>query len=237
MTNFVTVTNIKVCLLRSPKSKLTNLVNSFASVPDRGSLDDEMREDADLSLQGRDDEAPDDADDMVASDHESESEFPSPADDQLAAPNDPASSPEPVLKEIQIARAFINGLKFATLDNGFLDEKAVHRLRNPSCRRLTLDDSDEALSIKLYLALGNSSQDTYNKVRDAIISTHLESKILSFDQVKRRGSGTQWRYTNHCCDVSEFMHSLHRPLRSGGVRVLNVMNLVTMRRERTGRPS
>ncbi len=144
----------------------------------------ETREDSQPSWRSRDIDVPDDADAASQDGSGPESRPSSPVHDQPA--NVPVGSSAPVLRDMQVAQAFIDGLKTATLDNGFLNEKAVDRLRNPTCQRLTLDDSDEALSIKLYLALGNASQDTYNKVRDAIISTHLESKILSFDQVKRR---------------------------------------------------
>ncbi len=113
--------------------------------PDRGSLADDENT-ARVNLNGSREDA----------------NSPSLAPNEPNNPNAPLAR-EPVLDDIRIAHAFINSLKSATLDNGFLDQKSIHRLRNPKRGELVLDDIDERLSIKLYLALGNASQDANNK--------------------------------------------------------------------------
>jgi hypothetical protein len=61
----------------------------------------------------------------------------------------------------------------------------LKRLRHPPQEKVDLDDPDLWLALNLFLATGNSSQETYNSVRKAIQRRYLE-EVLSYDQIKRR---------------------------------------------------
>ncbi|KAF8978516.1 hypothetical protein BDQ17DRAFT_1394725 [Cyathus striatus] len=74
---------------------------------------------------------------------------------------------------------FIKALENASLDNPCeqLDTDMLNTIRNPP---------QEQLSIKnLFLAMGNASEDTYNRVRNAVKRRHPDDDILSFYQVKK----------------------------------------------------
>jgi hypothetical protein len=105
----------------------------------------------------------------------------------LSDNDDPESTPA-YLDEIKISLAFIDGLKKASLDNEDLDDNVRTRLRNPPQETLDVDDPDLRLSLDIFLAVSNASQDTYTNVRNAILRRHPETRILSFDQVKRKVS-------------------------------------------------
>ncbi|OBZ66066.1 hypothetical protein A0H81_13935 [Grifola frondosa] len=109
---------------------------------------------------------------------------PAPLEDQLdadAAPTEPASH----IEDIRIAQEFIELLKHATLDESGLHADALARLRNPPQQPLQIDDPDILLSLEIYLAISNASQETYDHVRSAILRRHPETKILSYYQVKK----------------------------------------------------
>ena len=57
---------------------------------------------------------------------------------------------------------------------------------NPPREQLKIDDPDLRLSLDIFFATTNASQDTYNDVRNAIVRRYPDSGILSYDQVKRR---------------------------------------------------
>jgi hypothetical protein len=94
---------------------------------------------------------------------------------------------EPKIHELKIAQQFIESLKNATLDNSTLDDWVCERLRNPPTS--TVDDMLDPilrLSIDIYLAVGNASQETYNSVRNALMRYNPAEPLLSYDIVKRR---------------------------------------------------
>ncbi len=91
-----------------------------------------------------------------------------------------------VLDDIKLAHSFIDSIKAATLDNGGLDEANIERLRNPKPWTPSYASKEEQLSIELYVALGKSSQDTYNKVRDAVMRCFPDLELLSLFQVRKR---------------------------------------------------
>jgi len=62
----------------------------------------------------------------------------------------------------------------------------VHRLRNPPEYPLIINDPDLRLSIDVYLATTNASQETYNSVRQSVYRRYPDSTIISFDRVKRQ---------------------------------------------------
>lgn len=100
------------------------------------------------------------------------------------------SGPEPEIEihvdDLKIAREFINGLRVASLDDENLPDEVLARLRHPIQEPLDISDPDIRFSIKLFLSVGNASQETYTSVREAILERYPDSLVLSFDQVKRK---------------------------------------------------
>lgn len=90
------------------------------------------------------------------------------------------------LSELKESWRFIEALRGATLVDSDLDDESINRLKNPIEEQLAINDRDIRLSIDLYLALDDASQDTYGTVRTAILHRYPDSAILSFDQVRRR---------------------------------------------------
>jgi hypothetical protein len=97
---------------------------------------------------------------------------------------------EPKIHELRIAQQFIKYLENATLDNSKLDGWVRERLCNPLTG--TVDDMLDPilrLSLDIYLAVGNASQETYNSVCNALMRYNPAEPILSYDIVKRRITG------------------------------------------------
>ncbi len=80
-----------------------------------------------------------------------------------------SGAPSVVLNDIKLAHAFIDGIKAATLNNGRLDKDSIEHLQNPKPWTPSFASKEEQLSVELFVALGKSSQDTYNKVKDSIM--------------------------------------------------------------------
>jgi phage gp36-like protein len=76
--------------------------------------------------------------------------------------------------DIRVALSFIRALDNASLNDPYahLDADALHRLRNPIQNILTVNNPDLCLSIDLFLATSNASEQIYNSVRDAILRRH-----------------------------------------------------------------
>lgn len=84
---------------------------------------------------------------------------------------------------------FINALRNATLDgeHSSLSPSTIERIRNPVCKLFDFnEDPDLRLGLDLFMASINSSNDSYNSTRDAILRRHPEDPIPSYDQIKRR---------------------------------------------------
>jgi hypothetical protein len=90
-------------------------------------------------------------------------------------------------EEVQDMEKLIGILRDAHIGDAHdnLDKESIHRLRNPPEERLSLDDRGLRLSIDIYNATQNASQDTYNSVRDAILRQDDSINMLSFHQVKK----------------------------------------------------
>jgi hypothetical protein len=90
--------------------------------------------------------------------------------------------------DIKLALSFITLLQNASLeDDGMrLDPDVYDRLLHPPQEELDLDDPDLRLALDLFLAIGNSSQETYTSVRKAIRRRYPEEDVLTYDQIKRR---------------------------------------------------
>jgi hypothetical protein len=93
---------------------------------------------------------------------------------------------ESSLEDFQLANEFIHLLRHASLDDEEerLDPETLHRLRNPLCEPPTLD-ADQRLSIDIFLAVTNASEQTYNSVREALLRRYPDSGILSHHAVKK----------------------------------------------------
>ena len=92
------------------------------------------------------------------------------------------------LDEIRIANDFIKLVKGASIGDAYdkLDPEYARTLRNPPQEPLTIHDNDVRLSLDIYLALWNASQESYNGVCDAIRRRSPEVDPLSFYQVQRK---------------------------------------------------
>jgi hypothetical protein len=94
-----------------------------------------------------------------------------------------------IIEDIKIAREYINALKGATLDSDlsrhWLGEEIIDQIKNPPTSPLIIDDLTTRLSLDLYLAVGNASQETYNSACAAIHHHFHDEKLLSYFKVKR----------------------------------------------------
>ncbi|KAI0070680.1 hypothetical protein K474DRAFT_1713121 [Panus rudis PR-1116 ss-1] len=95
-------------------------------------------------------------------------DLPTLGDAQSSGPPDDTGAPiNPQIHDIRVARSFIQRIQDATLDESKLSPAAIERLRNPPCEPLPDIDRLVHLSIDLYLATENSSQQTYDSIRRA----------------------------------------------------------------------
>jgi hypothetical protein len=88
------------------------------------------------------------------------------------------------LKDLKIALAFIDAVKAASLENGDLHPDTLKHLCQPIQRELNIEDPDVCLSLNLFLAVSNASQETYTSTHNAILCRHPEDHILSHNSVK-----------------------------------------------------
>ena len=86
-------------------------------------------------------------------------------------------------EDLRYALEFIELLKNATLEGSGLTEEQVHRLRSPPQTEFTIRDPVVRLSVALFLALENASQECYNAVRDAIIAYSADIPVLTLFKV------------------------------------------------------
>jgi hypothetical protein len=81
---------------------------------------------------------------------------------------------------------FIDALRKASVNAQNEDEVEVFEsLLHPFTEPLDVPDRFLRLSIKLFISTNNSSEETYNQTRDAILECYPEDNILTFSQVKR----------------------------------------------------
>ncbi|KAI0325002.1 hypothetical protein GY45DRAFT_1438715 [Cubamyces sp. BRFM 1775] len=89
------------------------------------------------------------------------------------------------LDDMKNTLEFIRLLQTATLEDSNLPQEVIDRIRNPPNEPLMIDDADLLLSIELYLAVSNASQETYNAVRDAIHRRVPDIRIATLYKVKK----------------------------------------------------
>ncbi len=100
-------------------------------------------------------------------------------DERDAVPNNNSR-----IEHIKLAFDYIKEIENATLENGKLEESVINRLRNPLEGEVDISDPDTRLSLDLYLACVNASEDTYNNARIAILRRFPECNVLSYHLVK-----------------------------------------------------
>jgi hypothetical protein len=90
------------------------------------------------------------------------------------------------IESIKITQEFIEQISTATFENGCLEDDIIHHLRTP-CNELaqpSISDPDIRLSLDLFLAVENASEETYHACRDAILRRYPDSGVLSYHAVK-----------------------------------------------------
>ncbi|ETW76855.1 hypothetical protein HETIRDRAFT_125856 [Heterobasidion irregulare TC 32-1] len=106
-------------------------------------------------------------------------------DVDITAENSPS-----LIEDIRITERFISELQTATLKNGDLPLSLVQTLQDPDhCPQgplVELNDPILRLSLDLFLAVSNASQQTYTDIGAALMRYQPALKILSFDQIQRR---------------------------------------------------
>ena len=89
------------------------------------------------------------------------------------------------IAQFQTALDFIEELKGATLENSGLDNASIKRLCNLPQGSPDVDDPDFHLSLDVYLAVSNASQQMYTAVRNAILHRDPSCGMLSYAQITR----------------------------------------------------
>ena len=89
------------------------------------------------------------------------------------------------IENIKFTQEFIEDISTATFENGCLDDDVIHHLRNPCNEPTIISDPDIRLSLDLFLAVTNASEETYHASRNAILLRYPDSGILSYHAVKQ----------------------------------------------------
>jgi len=100
-------------------------------------------------------------------------------------------------EDIKMYLDFITWIENASLeDDGMkIHPDDLNRLHHPPQANIELDDPDLWLTLNLFLAMGNSSEETYNSVHKAIQHCYPKGELLSYHQIK------------HCVsDLSSVIH-------------------------------
>ncbi|KAF8577252.1 hypothetical protein K439DRAFT_1418381 [Ramaria rubella] len=71
----------------------------------------------------------------------------------------------PAVEKLSVAMDFIKAIQVTLLDNGDLSNNVLTQLRNPPQHLLQLEDRPDLHSLKMFLAMQKSSQQTYEDVR------------------------------------------------------------------------
>jgi len=89
------------------------------------------------------------------------------------------------MENIKTTQEFIKDISAATFENGCLDDDVIHHLHKPSTGLIAISDPDIRLSVDLFLAVTNASEETYHACRNAILLHYPDSGILSYHAVKK----------------------------------------------------
>ncbi|KAJ3714220.1 hypothetical protein C8R42DRAFT_683400 [Lentinula raphanica] len=105
-------------------------------------------------------------------------------EDEVHAPDVAPLVAESEIEDIRVIQEFNESNQTATLANGKLEGLAIPRLQNHIQVPLDISDEDVRLSLDLYLAAINSSEDTYQAIREATLRRFPGVTVLSLDAVK-----------------------------------------------------
>ena len=93
--------------------------------------------------------------------------------------------PTSQIESMQVTLQFIEEIRSATLDNSNLYEAVIERLHNPEKGLIDISDPDVRLSLNLFMATTNASEETYKAYRQSILHCYPESQLLSLYSVKK----------------------------------------------------
>ncbi|KIJ95896.1 hypothetical protein K443DRAFT_134296 [Laccaria amethystina LaAM-08-1] len=155
-------------------------------IPDEGSAgffddEEEEQEDEDIRI-GTRSEPPDPGSDSDAEDDEIQA---APLVSECEDDNWETLPTPSRIENVKLAQSFIKLIKNATLDNGKMDPSATERLRNPPTEPIDLSDPDLRFSLDLYLSCTNSSEATYNQVRQSVLRHFPDMNILSYHLARK----------------------------------------------------
>ncbi|KAF9495305.1 hypothetical protein BDN71DRAFT_1482744 [Pleurotus eryngii] len=91
----------------------------------------------------------------------------------------------PSPKSDEITQKFVNEIRSATLDNGNLNEDTIARLCHPIEGPVDISNPNTRLSLDIFLAVTNASEQTYDAVQAAVTLHYPDTKILSYHLVKK----------------------------------------------------
>ena len=74
------------------------------------------------------------------------------------------------IEHVRFTQEFIREISQATYINGKLDESTIDRLENPLQGLVDITDPDTRLSLDLFISCGNASEETYNSVRESVLT-------------------------------------------------------------------
>ncbi|KAF6741108.1 hypothetical protein DFP72DRAFT_790037, partial [Ephemerocybe angulata] len=93
--------------------------------------------------------------------------------------------PPSLVDHVETTQIFIRHIREATLDNGKLDQKTIHHLRDPQVPDLNFADTDVRLCMDIYIAACRSSEEVYRGVRRAIQFHFPETEPLSLEAIRK----------------------------------------------------
>ena len=91
--------------------------------------------------------------------------------------------PRSKIKHVSFAQEFARLVSEATLENGKLPPRTLHRLQNPQLPLPNIDDPQIRTSIDIYLALSKSSREAYHNVQQALAARTPPIQLLSYHAV------------------------------------------------------
>ncbi|OBZ75159.1 hypothetical protein A0H81_04486 [Grifola frondosa] len=109
-----------------------------------------------------------------------------PASSEDELPEDLGVPTDPPLEELLLTQQFVDVLKSATFDGQNLDPEDIQQLHKPLQMPLDLNaDLDLHLAVELFLAVGNTSQETYSTVHAALLHHHPDDNISTYEQMQQ----------------------------------------------------
>jgi hypothetical protein len=88
------------------------------------------------------------------------------------------------IENVKLTQEFIDDISTAMFENGCLDDNIIHCLHNPCDEVTSISDPDIHLSLDLFLAITNTSKETYHACRSAILCHYPNSGVLPYHAVK-----------------------------------------------------